>query len=267
MSKKIKLDQYYTPAGVAYKVVKKTKQIIGAENITEWLEPSAGTGMFLNFLPDDTLAYDIEPKHPKVIMADYLKVTMPYKKGRCVIGNPPYGKGNYTSVKFYKKSIEISDYISFILPVSQLNNNMYMYEFDMVYSADLGLIKFSGTHSVHCCHNIYSRPNGELNKKLDYTLDDVTIRGVARGGSRNDTVPDVYDFSICAYGSVGALCKKEDEYSQQSYITIRNEGLREKIKKQILEADWKELYNMTATPKLNHWMIYKYLRDTIPGIK
>lgn len=32
-------------------------------------------------------------------------------------------------------------YIAFIQPISQLNNNLQMYEFDLIYSEDLGIIQ------------------------------------------------------------------------------------------------------------------------------
>ena len=59
---KILNDKYYTSPELAEYCVKKTKEIIGEENITEYLEPSAGNGVFLNYLPKGTLAYDIEPE-------------------------------------------------------------------------------------------------------------------------------------------------------------------------------------------------------------
>ena len=41
---KIELDKYYTSDDLAKYCVEKTKEIIGEENITEYLEPSAGSG-------------------------------------------------------------------------------------------------------------------------------------------------------------------------------------------------------------------------------
>lgn len=268
-SKKIPLDKYYTSPELAEYVVNKTKEIIGEDNITEWLEPSAGNGVFLDYLPEGTLAYDIEPEDNKgrIIKQDYLSLELEYKEGRCVIGNPPYGKGNYLSVKFYKKSIQLGDYIIFILPISQLDNNMYMYEFDLIHSEDLGMKLYSGI-DVHCCLNIYSRNQNGLNNKPNFDLKDIILRGVATGKSRNDKVPEVYDFSICGFGaSIGRICAFEGQYCQQIYFTITNDLYRNKIKELISNVNWGELYNMTATPKLKHWMISKYIKEQIPEIE
>lgn len=263
---KIINDKYYTPRGLAEYCVRKTKEVIGEENITEWLEPSGGNGVFLDFLPEGTYSCDIEPEDNRISKQDYLGLNLDYKKGRCIIGNPPFGKGNYTSVKFYKKSITIGDYIAFILPISQLNNNMYMYEFDMIHSEDLG-IKFYTDRDIHCCFNIYKRNINGYNKKPTYDLKDFTLKGVATGESRNDKVPEKYDFSICGFGSIGKVCDYEGQYCQQIYVTINNEKYKEDISKIIKEADWKSLYNMISTPKLKHWMVYKYLKEQIPELE
>ena len=263
---KINLDKYYTPADLAEYCVKKTKEVIGVENITEWLEPSAGNGIFLPYLDNNYLAFDIEPEAENIEQKNYLELDIPYFKGRCIIGNPPYGKGNYTSVQFFKKAIMQGDYVAFILPISQLNNNMYMYEFDLVYSEDLGKRKYSD-RTVHCVLNIYKRnPNG-LNQKPNFDLKDVELRGVANGKSRNDKIPTSYDFSVCGFGSsVGKICEYEGQYCQQIYFTINNIEFKDEIKKIIQNVNWKELYNMTATPKLKHWMISKYLKEQIPNL-
>ena len=262
---KINLDKYYTPSDLAEYCVNKTKEVIGVENITEWLEPSAGAGVFLPYLDNNYLAFDIEPEADNIEQKNYLELDLPYFQGRCVIGNTPYGKGNYTSVKFFKKAITQGDYVAFILPISQLNNNMYMYEFDMVYSEDLGKRKYSD-RPVHCVFNIYKRNSNGYNKKPNYDLKDVEIRGVSTGKSRNDKVPEKYDFSICGFGRIGTVAEQEGQYCQQIYVTINNDEYREQITKVIQETEWLKLYGMTATPTLKHWMINKRLREQIPQL-
>src|SRR5574344_2989200 len=98
---KIENDKYYTSSELAEYCVRKTEEIIGKENITEYLEPSAGSGVFLYFLDKPYLAYDIEPEDNKnrIIKADYLSLDMEYKKGRCIIGNPPFGDRNNDLIK------------------------------------------------------------------------------------------------------------------------------------------------------------------------
>ena len=125
------MDKYYTSPELARYVVDKTKEVIGEENITEYIEPSAGAGVFLDYLDKPYIAYDIEPEDNRIVKQDWLTVDLEYKKGRCVIGNPPFGARNVLSVQFFKKSVQFGDYIAFILPISQLNNTQQMYEFDL----------------------------------------------------------------------------------------------------------------------------------------
>ena len=241
----------------------KTKKIIGADNITEYLEPSAGAGVFLNYLDKPYLAYDIKPDDERIVKQDYLLLDLPYKKGRCIIGNPPYGNRNVLSVQFYKKSIQLCDYISFILPISQLNNNQQMYEFDLIYSEDLGVKQYSN-RNVHCCFNIYSRPKNGLNKKKNnYKLKDVKIIEVRQGNKKVDD----YDLRICNFGSVGKESNYPNQYTHEFCIKILNNTYRSKIIDLIKNANWKEIYGMTATPALYQWQVYKYIKEQIPEIR
>lgn len=68
---KIELDKYYTSDELAKYCIERTKKIIGQDNITEYLEPSAGNGAFLSHLPKDTLSYDIEPEDNRIIKQDF----------------------------------------------------------------------------------------------------------------------------------------------------------------------------------------------------
>lgn len=141
---KLQNDKYYTPTELANYCWDKVFEIVDEENISEIIEPSVGNGSFLHHkehLPH--FAYDIEPEcesnFTHIFKQDYLSADIKYLWGRLVIGNPPYGRCLNMAQKFFKKSVEIADTIAFILPISQLNNTRSMYEFDLVYSEDLGI--------------------------------------------------------------------------------------------------------------------------------
>ena len=87
--------------------------ILKDENISEIIEPSAGNGVFSKKI-NNCIAYDIEPEDNSIIQQNFLYLDIPYKQGRLFIGNPPFGKGNYLSVKFFKKCVQLGDYIAFI---------------------------------------------------------------------------------------------------------------------------------------------------------
>ena len=263
---KIDNDKYYTPIDLAKYCIDKTFEIIGKENITDIIEPSAGNGSFSNQL--DCTAYDLYPEGDNIIKQDYLKLDLPYKKGRLIIGNPPYGRANNLSVQFYKQAIKQGDYISFILPISQLNNNQKMYEFDLIYSEDLGKQIYSNI-KLHCCFNIYKRnPNG-LNKKPNYKLKDVEIKEYRRGKG-GQTIPSDYnyDIAICGWGNVGNKVEYTGQYVKEIYIKIKNAKYRQEVIDLINNTDWKKyMSSITRANSLKLWQIYKYIKEQIPEIE
>lgn len=259
---KIDNDKYYTPIELAKYCIDKTYEIIGRENILEVIEPSAGNGSFSSQL--DCMAYDIKPEHENIIKQDYLTLELPYKQNRLIIGNPPYGRCLSLAQKFYKKSIEIADYIAFILPISQLNNTQSMYEFDLIYSEDLGLKNYSGKE-LHCCFNIYKRnPNG-LNKSKKIKLKDIKI--IRQDSKGYSDILD-YDLRMCYWGngSAGKILKDNETYSAEYKIIINNKKLKDNIIKILTEVDWKNELNKIAMLKIQQFHICNLLKREIPYI-
>lgn len=266
---KIEHDKYYTPDCLAEYCVNKAKEIIGEENITEYLEPSAGKGVFLNYLPENTLAYDLYPEGEGIIKQDYLTLELPYKKGRCIIGNPPFGDRNNLSRKFYKKSISLGDYIAFIQPVSQLNNVKSLFEFDLIYSENLGEIIFNLNNKIKCCFNIYKRPKDGLNKRKTNKLKDISIyredyKGLVNGKSYEDMD---YDLCIFRRGSSVGKVKKTNINTQTYKIVIHNDDLKYDVIEVLLNYNWLEHFEYCTAPAIYKEDIYELLKSKIPNIK
>lgn len=260
-SNKLHLDKYYTSKELAEYCINKTFEIIGRGNIKEIIEPSAGSGSFSNQI-ENCIAYDIEPEGENIIKQDFLELGLEYKQGRLIIGNPPYGARNTLSVQFFKKSIQIADYIAFILPISQLNNNQQMYEFDLIHSEDLGEQIYTD-RKVHCCFNIYKRPKDKLNDKPNCKLKDVIITEVRLGKK----IVEDYDLRICAWGaSIGKEVKEGNSFAKEFYIKIYNIKNKDRIIHILKNVDWVKEYAMTATPNLLQWQVYKYIKEQIPEI-
>lgn len=261
---KIINDKYYTPVGLAKHCIDKTYEIIGIDNITEIIEPSAGNGSFLNHLPKDTLAYDLYPEDDRIVEQDFLKLELDHQKGRLIIGNPPYGRCLSLAQKFYKKSVEIGDYISFILPISQLNNIQSMYEFDLVHSEDLDIECYSGIN-LHCCLNIYKRNANGLKKPTKIKLRDIKIIRQDSKGYKDKE----FDIRMCYWGngSAGKILSPEESYSAEYKIQILNKELKEKIIKVLKEVEWKNELNKIAMLKIQQFHICKVLKREIPEIE
>lgn len=267
---KIKNDKYYTPPDLANYCWDKVLEIIGEENISDVIEPSVGNGAFLNH-PTQIVhfAYDIEPECTsditKIFKADYLTSDIKYLYGRLVLGNPPYGEHMNMAQKFFKKSIQIADYIAFILPISQLNNTRSMYEFNLVYSEDLG-IKHYTDRDLHCCFNVYKRPeNGELNKKPTAKLNDITIyRQDSKGYENKD-----YDIRMCYWGdgTAGKILNPDEHYSAEYKIKINNKDLKDSIANCLNTFDWKSYLKCIAMRKIQQFHIIDILKENVKGIK
>lgn len=268
---KLDLDQYYTSEKDMIYCVNKTLDILqeNGYTVSEFLEPSAGQGVFSNYLytsGKNVIALDIEPKAKGIIEADYLTYNLEYMKDRLIIENPPYGVRLNLARQFYNKSVQIGDYISFILPISQLNNTKTMYKFDLLYSEDLGELIFSGDRKVHCCLNIYVRPKNGLNKKKSSKLKDVEI-------VRNDSkrYKDFeFDIRICRWGdaTAGKILKDGETYSSEYKIKIHNEALKDRIIDVLTNIDWKEeLKSVTAMLYITQYNIIDVLKREVEGIK
>lgn len=210
MSAKFNLDKYYTPKDTVELCVNKVKEVVGVD-FDVVVEPSAGGGAFIeaieNTFSGDKVYLDIEPTGDGVAEQDYLTLDVDgfKQKNVLVIGNPPFGTRNTLSVKFFKKSIQYADVIALILPISQLNNNQQMYEFDLVSSTDLGGLPYTNEvgkeREVHCCFNIYKRPEGELNKKKVYKFKEFRVIEARpkQVGKRGKARPE-NERGICAWG-------------------------------------------------------------------
>lgn len=267
---KIKNDKYYTPVSLANYCWDKVLEIIGEENISEVIEPSVGSGSFLQHPKAFVhFAYDIEPECQSdttiIIKDDYLSQDINYLWGRLVVGNPPYGSRLSLAQKFFKKSIEIADYVAFILPISQLNNTNFMYEFDLIYSEDLGMQHYTD-RDLHCCFNIYKRPeNGELNKKPIVKLKDITIyRQDCNGYSDKE-----FDIRMCYWGdgSAGKILKEGESYSGEYKIKINNQDIKDEIINVLTTFNWKEYLDCIAMRRIKQFHIIEVLKKRIPNIK
>lgn len=259
---KIELDKYYTNKDIAKQCIDKTFEIIGKENISEIIEPSAGNGSFS--LQLECLAYDISPESDSIVKQDYLELNLPYLKGRLIIGNPPFGSRMNLAQKFFKKSIELGDYIAFILPISQLNNSTTMFEFDLVWSQDLGKIDFSD-RNLHCCFNIYKRPDNGLNKKQESKLKDIVI--IRQDAKNYDEYK--FDLRMCYWGngSAGKILQEGEKYSGEYKIQIKNKSLKPKIIEVLSNCDWKKELKFIAMLRIKQYHIVEILKKYIPEIK
>jgi len=269
---KISLDKYYTSDNLAQKCINITMRVLKDNEITEVIEPSAGNGVFSNKIKN-CIAYDISPENDSIIQQDFLELNIPYKKGRLIIGNPPFGTFRNDMVfKFFLKSIKISDFIAFILPINKLNNISMLFHFDLIYSEDLGINYFSGKE-IHTCLNIYKRPvSGKYNKKKKNKLNDITI---IRKSYKSFANTINYDIRIMQWGGSsrnkpGKILKDNEHYANELKIIINNKELKEKIINFFETVNWE--LEIIHPPQIKSLQIKIYdvirvIKKYIPEIK
>ena len=250
-------DKYFTPDWLVEHTIKKAIEIIGKDNITDIVEPSAGDGAFIralkNAFPDTPQRYyDLYPEHPEVVRYDYKKLKLSCKKGRMTIGNPPFGTSSSLWKAFCKKAATNSDYIVFISPASQYNSNYYFKEGDLIYSELLNDVEYRGSEveggknqKVRTCLNIYKVYDRE--EEEDWREE--KIKSQLKFGRRfkdGDGYDNLYDYYLANMTSglrFGTLCG-EDEYYATFGVSVLDERIRNKIH-YILENElWKELHKM-----------------------
>jgi len=249
MSKNIELDKFYTPKQVAKDCIDTFWRT--CFDVTEIIEPSAGNGAFSLQIPN-CIAYDLEPEHESIIRQDFLKVDLPYKYGRLIIGNPPFGDRNNLARSFYKKATELCDAIAFILPISQLNNSDSLYEFDLIKSVDLGVLEYSGM-KIHCCFNIYTRPKNGLNSKPNLKIDWIKVYRDDQDGYENINA----DLCIFRRGASAGKEKFTDTHIQTYKIVVDDKSKVEYVKDKILNFDWSSFKKHQSAPSLSKNDIYR----------
>lgn len=113
-------DQFFTDSSTAKAMVEKFYEIVGEYGIAiedyVFIEPSAGDGSFLEFLPENTIALDIESSNPKIKIQDFFAWAPEPNKKYIVIGNPPFGLRGQQALKFINKALTCADFCAFILP-------------------------------------------------------------------------------------------------------------------------------------------------------
>ena len=120
-NRKSGLEQHYTTPLITEFCTKKFFDIIGNyKGIV--LEPCAGTGEFskqMNKYAWDIDEMDLDPKREGMRQGNFLEFDFYSGGAFSIITNPPFGRNNSLSVKFFNHAAEFkADYIGFLIPAS-----------------------------------------------------------------------------------------------------------------------------------------------------
>lgn len=172
MSTKSKeLDKFYTNEDIAKTFVEIINTHFPLTQYDLVLEPSAGSGNILKYLPENSIGLDLEPEGKNIIQQDFFKYESPYDpifnniRIACV-GNPPFGSGymNPLAKAFFNHAATFSELIAFIVPAKwqtswkvqfQLNKSFGLYFSEFL---PKNSFVFNGEpYDVPCCMQIWSK--------------------------------------------------------------------------------------------------------------
>lgn len=119
-------DQYYTKPAVAKACVDILLNTIPYARNCQWIEPSAGSGVFLTAVPAgiERFGMDLEPKNPEIMEGNFLDWAPVAPRKRIFFGNPPFGRQSSLAKGFIKHAAKFGDVIAFILPRSFVKPSM-----------------------------------------------------------------------------------------------------------------------------------------------
>jgi hypothetical protein len=159
-----------------------------------------------------------------------------------VFGNPPFGRNNSLSVRFFNHSAEVADYIAFIVPRSWRKwsvINKLDDRFECVYDLDLSHnyvddegVEFKGGN-LKTCFQIWKRSTS-LRKPVE-----VEDRGyITKCG------PDEADISMTVFGHGCGKVKREFErVANSTQMFLKADDY---VIKALEKIDFSEFYNRTA---------------------
>jgi len=187
--KEVNLERFYTRNITAEYIVDKLKNKPWFRSATEFLEPCAGAGVWLDTLQSrqphtPRLAYDLDPRHPLVKKQDYLKLNLGYKRGRVAIGNPPFGRRGKLAKQFINKLADECDYIVFLLPlsfvkptlISDINPYLHKVEEMVMGNCIFSGPDVSGTTKVACVLQVWKKePFPREKEEVVLTHEDFTF--------------------------------------------------------------------------------------------
>jgi hypothetical protein len=266
-------DQFYTPITAARYCYDKSVEVIkkyGCDPMKYlYIEPSAGSGSFLELLPSGRrIGIDIEPNKKEIKKGDYLCYKPPVEEKKIiVIGNPPFGLRGQLALKFINHSSDFADYVCFILPQLFESDGKGVPRkrvkgLNLVHSEKLRTEFLDPTGKkirVECIFQVWSKYNVNpeyIIKEIDTSV--IKIYSLSDGGTPSSTRNkkmfnkcDIYIPSTCFgkenmryYDTFEKLPRKK------GYGVVFNKNKKENIKK-FKKLDWSNIGFLSTNSAYN----------------
>lgn len=236
---KSKLDKFYTKPELAKYLIDK----IDLSKYDLVVDPCCGDGSFYkNINHDNKVGIDILPHIEGVIKHDFLIWDFNYNIDSnkvLTISNPPFGKQGSLAMSFIKKSLEFSDTIAFILPISFAKDSVknkipeYLHlEYEEILPDDSYLLD-GDEYLVKCVFQIWK-------KKIIKREKIKPIKEVGFIYTKDKTVADISVRRVGVYAGKAYLDTNKSEQSHY-FIIINNKKNIDKIIKSINNIAWTDL--------------------------
>ena len=294
------LDQYFTKQEIAKKLIEKTKKVIlkYEKDLQEfnWIEPSAGNGVFYNLLPKEKrIGIDIKPQLTNILEKDFLKYKIDKNKRNIVIGNPPFGHRGVIALNFINHSKD-AEYVCFILPMFFKSQGKGSIKYrvkhhNLLHSEELPKNSFYTPNNnkdidVRCVFQIWSKNHKNdtaefswyNNRKNEPFTDLIKVYTVSLAKNRECGKKWIYDekadfyISSTFYGNTTIV----ETFEQVKYksgiavvITTEDPSIRKKILKIFKQTDWSK-YGNIATNNCYHIgksNIFTVINDNLKKLK
>jgi hypothetical protein len=177
------IDKFYTKKETVDYIINLFKEYVKPNNDDLIIEPSAGSGAFIDVIKSLTHNYefyDLEPEHDEIVKLDYLLYNANVNANNAnkkihILGNPPFGRQSSLAIKFIKKSCEFCSSISFILPKSFKKDSLkktFPLNFHLLFEIDLlenSFLVNNQEHNVPCVFQIWEKKTyaREVSVKLE----------------------------------------------------------------------------------------------------
>ena len=229
-----RLDKFYTKKAI----VEKCISVLELDKYEVIVEPSAGSGAFLEFLPNNkTVALDIEPDNLSITKMDFFDTKPNPQYTYLVIGNPPFGKNSSLAKRFFNHAATFAKTIAFIVPrtfrkVSTTNQLCLHYHktHEIVLPIDAFELPDGTPYSVPSVFQVWERKSPQRQKAIlpsehaDFTFlsaKDYNIKSKASITVKLGEKEHTFDFDIEKWEQLKTLEKELPSCLFSSYKTRR----------------------------------------------
>ncbi len=268
------LDKFYTLPKIAKDFVIQVDKMYDLSQFDNIIEPSAGSGNFLEYLPKTTIALDIEPEGKGIIKQNFFEYFPPdgfmnNEINILTIGNPPFGSGymNPLAKQFFNHAATFSEVIAFIVPAKWHTAWKVHYQLDdrfgLYYSKILPKNSFLFNelpHDVNCCAQIWSRTkpkhysNKRITKRPPTSHDDfemfLTCDNVPRLPEVRKQIKkrEYWDFAIKYWGNIHVCELDEVDPETTTHYLIKTDN---KFVRNVFEnINWKDYVSNMGAPNM-----------------